>query len=81
MFVKSTVIPSKIKKEKNYIRITNNVTPFEDEEGNKMYKYNEILLKDISIFEVEKNFEDIFNNPDKYSSVIQINGKYTSNRR
>jgi hypothetical protein len=80
MKVNSTIKPTAIQKNGEYIWLRKNIEEKQVQEGERTYtifEYDEIVLKNTTLQEVENNFEDIFNNPKKYN-VIQINGKYTS---
>ena len=78
MKVNSTVQPQKIEQNGDYIWLRKNIeekTVQEEERTYTIFEYDEILLKNTTLQEVENNFEDIFNNPQNYN-VIQINGRY-----
>lgn len=80
MKVNSTVQPKRIEQNGDYIWIRKNIEEKEIQEEERVYtifEYDEIVLKNTTLQEVENNFEDIFNNPQNYN-VIQINGRYTS---
>jgi hypothetical protein len=80
MIVNSTIKPTAIQKNGEYIWLRKNIEEkqVQDEERTyTIFEYDEIVLKNTTLQEVENNFEDIFNNPQNYN-VIQINGKYTS---
>ena len=80
MKVNSNIKPDRIQKNGEYIWLRKNIeekTVQDEERTYTIFEYDEILLKNTTLQEVEKNFEDIFKNPGKYN-VIQINGRYTS---
>jgi len=80
MKVNSTIKPTAIQKNGEYIWLRKNIEEkqVQDEERTyTIFEYDEIVLKNTTLQEVENNFEDIFNNPQNYN-VIQINGRYTS---
>jgi hypothetical protein len=80
MKVNSTIKPKRIEQNGDYIWLRKNIEEKTVQEGERTYtifEYDEIVLKNTTIQEVENNFEDIFKNPGKYN-VIQINGRYTS---
>ena len=80
MKVNSTIKPKRIEQNGDYIWIRKNIEEKTVQEEGRTYtifEYDEIVLKNTTLQEVENNFEDIFNNPQNYN-VIQINGRYTS---
>jgi hypothetical protein len=80
MKVNSTIKPKRIEQNGDYIWLRKNIeekTVQEEERTYTIFEYDEIVLKNTTLQEVENNFEDIFNNPQNYN-VIQINGRYTS---
>jgi hypothetical protein len=83
MKVNSTIQPLRIEKNGEYIWIRKNIEEKqiqEEERTYTTYDYDEIVLKNTTTQEVENNFDDIFENPQNYN-VIQINGRYISDRR
>ena len=76
----SNAIPERIKQYKNEIYITSNIvehTKFDEmmEEEVTYYEYDYIMLKGYTQEFVEKYFDDIFTNPEKYN-VVQLNSTF-----
>jgi hypothetical protein len=83
MKVNSNIKPDRIQENGEYIWIRKNIEEKqiqEEERTYTTYDYDEIVLKNTTTQEVENNFDDIFENPQNYN-VIQINGRYISDRR
>jgi len=83
MKVNSTIKPLKIQKNGEYIWLRKNIeeeTVQEEERTYISYFYDEVVLKNTTLQIAKNNFEDIFENPQNYN-VIQINGRYISDRR
>jgi hypothetical protein len=83
MKVNSNIKPDRIQENGEYIWLRKNIEEkqVQDEERTyTTYDYDEIVLKNTTTQEVENNFDDIFENPQNYN-VIQINGRYISDRR
>ncbi len=85
MKVNSIIKPETIEQYGDYIWIRKNVEEIEvveEEHTHTMFFYDEVLLKNADITFVRNHFDDIFLNPENYSDyVIQVNGKYVSERR
>lgn len=78
MKVNSTIQPKEIQQHGKYIWLRTNIEEKQIQDDDRIYniyEYNEVLLKDITLQEVENHFEDIFENPQNYN-VIQIDGRY-----
>lgn len=83
MKVNSNIKPNKIQENGEYIWLRTNIEEKqiqEEERAYTSYFYDEIVLKNTTLQTAKNNFEDIFQNPQNYN-VIQINGRYISERR
>jgi hypothetical protein len=83
MKVNSTIKPKAMQKNGEYIWLRKNIEEkqFQEEERtHTSYFYDEVVLKNTTLQIAKNNFEDIFKNPQNYN-VIQINGRYISDRR
>ncbi|WNO30049.1 hypothetical protein [Oceanotoga phage vB_OteS-UFV02] len=83
MKVNSNIKPNRIQENGEYIWLRKNIEEKQIQEEERTYTsyfYDEIVLKNIKLQTVKNKFEDIFKNPQNYN-VIQINGRYISDRR
>ena len=83
MKVNSNIKPDRIQENGEYIWLRKNIEEKqiqEEERTHTSYFYDEVVLKNTTLQIAKNNFEDIFENPQNYN-VIQINGRYISDRR